>query len=285
MSPSSFFQVVALVDEAERPAVTAAAERLSRCLAHVTGTSSCVPVRFLESEAALGSFEMPTLFLASLLRDVGRIREPWSITVQRWREIFLSSSVQLTSAAFLCTIFRSVSERRARTPAPLLNKIERIRRLNLLATEISHDAGINVIDIDRVFAHVGGRALATDYRLAGSRAAALAADTIVGAFLAVGMDEVLEPECLERARELHAQQKDAITDVGLAVSAVTLGFETVRQGAHQQTFFRMPRRLLPGTVGGLLRDWLEGRINIREAMQIVVDVVKRRLVRITKSTY
>jgi hypothetical protein len=44
--------------------------------------------------------------------------------------------------------------------------LERIRRLNLMAAELSQATGANVIDIDGVLAFIGALPLGTDYLLA-----------------------------------------------------------------------------------------------------------------------
>jgi hypothetical protein len=79
--------------------------------------------------------------------------------------------------------------------------MERIRRLDLMVAHLSHDFGINVVDIDRMFAFVGARRLGTDYRLHGDAAACIAGFAITSAFLEVGLDDAVPTDVLERARE------------------------------------------------------------------------------------
>jgi hypothetical protein len=83
--------------------------------------------------------------------------------------------------------------------------LERIRRLNLMALELSQASGANVIDIDGVLAFIGALPLGTDYLLASPIAAAVAGDAIVSALLGGIPDEAL-PEGLwhwHKAQQMH----------------------------------------------------------------------------------
>jgi hypothetical protein len=106
---------------------------------------------------------------------------------------------------FLCTLFRHVppfSEAEGGEARRLWLR-QRIRRLNLLATDLSYSTGINIIDLDRTLAHLGAGPLQTDVRLGGERATAAAADTICGALLAAGLDDVVPEALLNRSQKLH----------------------------------------------------------------------------------
>ena len=87
------------------------------------------------------------------------------------------------------------------------------RRLNLLAIEVSHRCGVFVVDIDKIFAHVGARQIETDFRLAGRKAAETAGYAIVAAILAGGLDNAAPPQVQEMAIELHGP----LSDIGLVV--------------------------------------------------------------------
>ena len=108
-------------------------------------------------------------------------------------------------AILLCTIFRHVAD-----PAPdvAANERERIRRLNLLAIELSHDTGAAVVDFDRVFAHLGARPLATDHTLTGRVAAEVAAHALVANILDAGLDEIVPAEIQERAHQFQGTLAD-----------------------------------------------------------------------------
>ena len=203
MSASEPIFVNAFVDIAERPALIAAGEQLARCLELAANRPWPVRLQFLEDEAALAGTDNATVLVASLLPELKRSGQSWPDIGTRWRAFFKSPQAQAAVSTFLCTIFRHVSSASYGSAAEAALVMEKIRRLNLMAAEVSHDTGTNVIDFDRVFAHAGARALQTDYMLGGAAATDLAAHTIVSALLAVGLDDVLPLEIHERAREIH----------------------------------------------------------------------------------
>ena len=108
----------------------------------------------------------------------------------------------------LCTVFRHVAPPIGDAGDALPAKRERIRRLNLMAIDLSHDTGAGVVDVDRAFSHVGARSLATDHRLTGRAAAEVAAHTIVAGILAAGLDDVVPPDVQERAAQFQGALRD-----------------------------------------------------------------------------
>jgi hypothetical protein len=110
--------------------------------------------------------------------------------------------VGVVPAVFVCTIFRHVAAGAAsQAPADGIRLVERIRRLNLLAAELSHDSGVGVLDLDRVLAHIGARELQSDYRLSGRIVAEVAGHAIVAGLLAVGLDDIVPPDVQQRAQQ------------------------------------------------------------------------------------
>lgn len=84
------------------------------------------------------------------------------------------------AAVAICTTFRHVREplehRRAEGPPSLR---ELIRRCNLEAARVSRRTGCFVLDLDRLFAQMGGAALGADCWGGGERAAELALDELM----------------------------------------------------------------------------------------------------------
>jgi hypothetical protein len=203
MSSLGAIHIEAVVDDAEHPALVAAAEQLRECVAAASDAPGDVLLRFAPSLDAIEVHEPATMVIASLLPEVSRDDAIASIE-SRWRAQLSSMPSSPALSVFLCTVFRHVprdassqhANGRESTP-------ERIRRLNLLAAELSHDTGAGIIDIDRAFAHLGARALTTDYRLSGPIAAEVAAHTIVASVLSAGLDGTLAPEILERAMQFQ----------------------------------------------------------------------------------
>lgn len=188
---------------AEHPPFQAAA----RQLAHWIGTASGInhPIALhLRKTLELREIGGPGVIVVSLLNEVASIRIPFAEVAARWHR----QAAALTSATprpvFFCTVFRHV-------PAPAdppegwsrASLLERIRRLNLLAAELSQATGAYVIDIDRTLAHFGASPLRTDYALAGKQGAEVAGDVIAAALLGAGLDDLVDAEVLEEARQLH----------------------------------------------------------------------------------
>jgi hypothetical protein len=200
MSPPSPIRIEALVDPAERPGMVAAAEQLSECLgAADDGRAWPVRLNFLSPGEGLGDGPPPSVVIASLLSEVARPDEPIAETEVRWRAYL--ERLQASGAPVLVrTVFRHLSGRpNAGAVSPLL---VRIRRLNLMAAHLSHVLGVGVIDIDRAFAHIGGKVLQTDYRLGGVLAAEVAGHTTAWSLLSFGLDEAVEPGLQERAKSV-----------------------------------------------------------------------------------
>jgi hypothetical protein len=184
--------------EPERPALLAGAQQLAESLAAATGADWPIQLRFWDPDGAITPSGSRSVVILSLVREVDR-DEPFSAIEARLR-VRLTDLAGDGAPVLVCTIFRQVAERR--TPEGS-RRLDRIRRLNRMTAELSHDLGITVVDIDRAFAHIGGRVLATDYRLGGRLAAEVAGHTLVWSLLSLGLDDMISPEVQERATTFH----------------------------------------------------------------------------------
>ena len=203
MSSPTPIIIEAVVADTEHPAIVAACQQLDDCLRAASGYTWPIELRFRPSIASVGSSGRPTLVILSLLAELARENEPAAITEARWRAQ-LGLLAPVAPFLLVCTIFRCVANFGAPlAPAASSGTLERIRRLNLLAAELSHDTGIGVLDIDRAFAHIGARELQTDYRLGGRLAAEAAAHTMVAGILAVALDDIVPADVQERAQQFH----------------------------------------------------------------------------------
>ncbi len=200
MSDLKPLSLEALVHDAERPAVIAAAELLSESLGQAASSASW-PIRlnFRAPGASIPEDVSPSAIILSLLPEVAATSEPIADTEARWRP-YLDGLLAGGVPVFLSTVFRHVSDRpRDGGSNPVL---ERIRRLNRMALDLSHDLGVAVIDVDRAFAHIGGRTLQTDFRLTGVLAAEVGGHTIAWALLSFGLDDTVDPTLQEGAKEV-----------------------------------------------------------------------------------
>src|SRR5205814_8125220 len=115
-------------------------------------------------------------------------------------------------AVFVCTVFRNI-------PADAVDaqsRLIRIRRLNLLAAELSRETGLFVIDLDRRLAEIGAVKVQTDYRLDGPSATNIVAKEIALAVVSAGLDAFVPFEVQDAAKLSISQ-----TDVGLAALKAT----------------------------------------------------------------
>jgi hypothetical protein len=198
MSETTQIVLEALVDDAERPALIVAAELLSESLGQASGGPAwSVRLGLHAPGAGLGADTGPTAVIVSLLPEVASLGEPIAETEARWR-VYLGGLLAAGVPVLVCTVFRHVAGRPAAgAPSPV---VERIRRLDRMVVDLSHEFGVGVIDIDRAFAHIGGRTLQTDYRLAGVLAAEVAGHAIAWSLLSFGLDEAVDPDLQEKAK-------------------------------------------------------------------------------------
>ncbi|MFI4976874.1 MAG: hypothetical protein ACHP84_20260 [Caulobacterales bacterium] len=197
MKPPAGLAVEALTHAAERAALIAGMEQLAEVLGAAAGRPWPVRLNFRPPGSEVPAEVAPNVVIASLMPDVDRADETPAETESRWRT-YLVKLQHAGAPVLMLTVFRRLANRaNAGVPSPLL---ERIRQLNRMALELSHDLGVGVIDIDRAFAHIGGRALQTDYRLIGVQAAEVAGHTIAWSLLSFGLDRVVDPEIQEQAK-------------------------------------------------------------------------------------
>ena len=113
-------------------------------------------------------------------------QEPWPSVERRLRQSYQRLAGTEGAVIFLCTVLRHVTRSEGADQAEL--KRIRIRRLNLLAAELSRETGAYVIDLDRSLADIGASKLQTDYRLNGQYAAEVAAKFMALAVISAGLD-------------------------------------------------------------------------------------------------
>jgi len=193
--------IEAVVADSEQHALVAASEQLSECLGAASGIPWPGELRFCATLDAIGKSDRPSMVIASLLPELGRAEEPVPSIVQRWHRE-LAPILAAVPYVFICTAFRHIATGGgASGHDPSGMSIERLRRLNMAAIELSHDTGAFVIDIDAVLAHLGARSVSADFRLASAAAAEAAGYVIASSILGVGADDCIPPEIQERAKQ------------------------------------------------------------------------------------
>ena len=155
------------------------------------------------------------------------------------------------------------------------NRIERIRRLNLLAAQLSHELNINIIDFDRSFAHHGGRELDVDFSLEGSAAALIARHVIISTFFAAGLDDFVSPELQEKASQLYEQRSSRIASSSQHdLTADKMLFRLADGEKSRQTYALVPARR---TLADIWFNFRKGRTTLIEIFQIVLRAIWRRI--------
>jgi hypothetical protein len=201
MSDPVTVTVAAVVDSNERAAVGRAAALLESSLSTAASGPVTVRCQFDASlEAREGSGEA-CVVIASLLPEVANYQEPWSAVEGRLRQRYRALMSADGRIVFLCTVFRHVA---SGDGADQLRRI-RIRRLNLLAAELSRETGLFIIDLDRSLADIGASKLQTDYRLGGQCAAEAAAKFVALAVLSAGLDDFVSFEIQDAAKAIVAE--------------------------------------------------------------------------------
>jgi hypothetical protein len=204
--------IEAEVDEREHRAVTTGAEQFAEALTAASGADWAIQLRFFDPGGAGGGGAVSIL---SFLREAEG-EEPLAQTEARWRAR-LGELRQCGGRILICTVFRHLADRHAPRAERIL---QRIRRLNRMAAELSHDLGVTVVDLDRAFAHIGGRVLECDYQLEGRLAAEVAGHTLAWSLLSLGLDEAIAPEVQERAKAFHGGLNQINTLVSRRLSKV-----------------------------------------------------------------
>ncbi len=188
MTSAAVIRLHAFVAATEEPILEAAAQRLSGLLAEGRDGGASVEAVFAASLGELDPGAPGVVAIGSLLPEVPAARADWAAAEARLMRRYRNLAARGAERLFLCTVFRHVP--------PELEEQERIslrvaiRRLDLLAVNISHATGLNVIDLDRALADIGAMPLETDYRLGGAAAVAAAGGVVASALLAAGIEDL-----------------------------------------------------------------------------------------------
>jgi hypothetical protein len=258
--------IVAMVSMAERAAVDGACGKIIRALGEASGTPWKCDCRFVQDHADLQNAHAGSILVTSLVLEVDA-PEPWTDVEQRLRRIY-AGLCDRGDPIFICTVLRHTG---AAEPDASRRRI-RIRRLNLLAAEISREHGAFVIDIDRLLADVGARRLGTDYRLQGAAAADWAGNAIAMEIILNGLDALASVDVQDRARAVLAEYKSAIALPEIRpTNLISMG-----QGRRKQMVTTVIDTDQEAHVGWLIRQVLKRQIPPLEASNKLLQAVRRR---------
>ena len=235
MSDKSYISIDAFVSENERTAVHLAASHIAQALSRTTKTPwLCEATVRLDMEALKAG--NAAMIVTSLLPELEKLAEPWTEEEKRLRTTYAALG-ERGIPVFICTILRHIG---SDVDADLAETIiVRLRRLNLLAAEISRECGAYLIDLDRVLADVGARRLQTDYRLAGNAAAQMAGHFMALTMLANAPEEIISFEVQNAAREiLTASRPVVVANEATKTGALRRELRAVGQDGGSRSCFR-----------------------------------------------
>jgi hypothetical protein len=256
--------VLASASDSENAAVRLVLDRFAECVA---GLDTKRPeFRFL-SEGARGQpsvDDKADIVVSSLLPEVLVQDEAWADTEARLR-LRCAEAAKGGARHYLCTVFRHIGH----DQAPGLRA--RIRKLNLLAIELSRETGVFVIDIDRCLADVGAFAFATDFRLGGEFAVEAVAREIGVTFLGTGFDAAFTQAARERLKAMLADwqpRRAVVVDHDLSLRREPrIAGQAGLAGARFQT--------KEARAAEYLRKFVQGQLPVHTVARATAAVVKR----------
>jgi hypothetical protein len=263
--------VKALVDGGERSAVSQAAALLESSLSAAAGGPVTVKCEFADTLSALNPTGEACVVIASLLPEVANYQQPWADVADRLSKAFGTLASVESAPVFLCTVFRHVPPSEADAQPRLI----RIRRLNLLAAELSRATGLFVIDLDRCLSDIGGAKVEADYRLQGPSAAKVVGREMALAIVSAGLDAYVPFEVQDAA-------KLTLTETGLgltaskATDALPSNVLALGSGRRKQVVATVVDTDEEGHVGWLFHLLLTGRLSPKEAAAKLFQSIANR---------
>ena len=265
-----------MVDHGQQAAVKRAAELLEAALSDAAGSQVSVRCQFVNSLENLKGSDERCVVIASLLSEVANHQQPWAAVANRLSESYrglADAGNADQNSVFICTVFRRVPTNEIDVQSRLIM----IRRLNLLAAELSRETGFFVVDLDRCLADIGAAKIQTDYRLQGAYAEAIVAREIALAVVSAGLDAFLPFEVQDAAKLSIGQ-----TELGLASSRITAtdslpsNVLALGAGRRKQVVATVVDTDAESHVGWLFHLLLTGRLSPREAISKLGRSISKR---------
>jgi hypothetical protein len=264
MSDKPYISIDAFVSENERAAVHFAANHITQALSRVTKAPWACDATVRVDMEALKTGDA-AMIVTSLLPELEKLAEPWTEVEKRLRTTYAALG-ERGVPVFICTILRHIGNDVDPEVAEAI--IVRLRKLNLLAAEISRETGAYVIDLDRLLADIGARRLQTDYRLAGNAAAEMAGHFMALTLLANAPEELVSFEVQNAAREILTASRPVVTaNDATKTAALKREFRAVGQGRRKQVVLPVIYTERDVYVGWFLRQIMRGKIGPAEIFQ------------------
>jgi hypothetical protein len=171
----------------------------------------------------------------------------------------------------VCTILRHVPASEGHEAADRTRL--RLRRLDLLATELSREYGALVIDLDRILADIGARRLETDYRLGGDPVVSFASNAIAISIVSNALDDFVAYEIQNAARTLLERDRPV---VGVMTEIKMTNLMTLGSGRRKQFASTVTDSVQENHVGWLVQQVLKGQIGPAEALNRLTQAMRNR---------
>ena len=263
----SIVPIVAVAAETERAAIDQAGGNIARALSEATGKSWTCDCRFVQGLDLQNPDTAGSIIVTSLGLEVDA-PERWEEAEPRLRKVY-AGLCEPGHPVFICTVLRHTG---AGDSAVALRRRIRIRRLNLLAAELSREYGAFVIDIDRELADVGARRLGTDYTLQGEAAGKLASDAIAMEIVVNGLDGFASVEMQDRAKALLVESKSTATLLEIKPSNLM----AIGQGRHKQIVTTIVDTDQQSHADSLIHRVLQGQISLPQAFEKFHQAIRSR---------
>ena len=260
----------ARVSQSEEAAVLAAAGQLVMGLAAACAVNIGISPVFVQSVEALAGSPAGALHVVSLVPELLHLDELWSNQEKRLRRE-VEALAALGSVVFILTILRHAGQ--DEDPELLYRRRVRIRRLNLLAAELSQETGAFVVDVDRVLADIGGRNLQTDYRLDSPAATVAAGCAIALCIAANGLDGYVSVEAQDKARDLISP---LMPNFDASPSLVPTDIMTLGRGRRAQAVATNVELEGGAQVLKLVRQAINREFAVGDALAKLAQVIRRR---------
>jgi len=271
MSEPVTISIKSVVDDNERAAVGLAAKLLQDSLSAAAGETIAVHCQFEPSVELLNELGKGTIVVASMLPEVANFREPWASVEARWREHCRALMRADGAVVFLCTVFRWVPF----DDAAASSRLQRIRRLNLMAAELSRETGVFVIDLDRILADVGAIELQTDYRLGGQRVVDFVANSIALAVVSAGLSEDIAFDIQDAAKLAIVEARPSLTG-NVTTEVKPSNVIAMGGGRRKQVVASVVDTNSERHVGRLFQLLLTGQFSFGEALAKLRGSIARR---------
>lgn len=274
ISTQTKITISASVTEGERAAVQSASSHIARALSQAAEAAwTCEPV-FISDRVEPGTADSSGVMVTSLLPYV-ESNESWPETEKKLRAHYATLS-ESGVPVFICTVLRHVGSDVA--PETAESRRVRIRRLNLLAADISRESGAFVIDLDRALADIGARRFQTDYRLGGNSAAEMAGHYIAQTVVSDTLDAFVSPEVQEATSAILASNRPAVDEQAGGKIETVLRKDVLSLGHGKRKQMVQPVHITveENYAGWLVGQILSGSIGPAEAWRRLVMAVRKR---------